>query len=150
MAKIGDIVEIRTRKGFAYAHFTHKHPSYGSLLRVFNKTRESRPGNIASAVSGEPSFECFFPLGAAIRRGIVQIAGRTPVLEEAQIFPTFRTGLPDREGKIQEWRLWDGERSWRAGVLTPELRKLSLLGTVNDTLLVERIESDWTPESGAG
>jgi hypothetical protein len=33
-ARIGDVVEIPTARGLAYAHLTHKAPIYGHLIRV--------------------------------------------------------------------------------------------------------------------
>ena len=40
--KIGDIIEIPTRSGFAYAQFTHKHNLYGALLRVYNTIYQTK------------------------------------------------------------------------------------------------------------
>jgi hypothetical protein len=142
--KIGDIVEITTGKGLAYAHYTHKHhtpPRYGALLRVFGKIHGVRPGDFTELVRNRPTFMCFFPLGAAVNRGIVSIVGNVAVPLEAQAFPTFRAGMAN------VWWLWDGEKEWRVGELTAEQRRLSIRGVWNDTLLIERIESGWTPET---
>jgi hypothetical protein len=146
VARIGDIVEIGTGAGLAFAHFTHKHPQYGALLRVFSKVYDRRPIDITDVVGGAPSFNCFFPLGAALRRGIVSIVGWIQLSDRAAQFPVFRTGMPDREGNVSQWWLWDGEHEWRVGDLTPAQRRLSILGTINDTLLIDRILSGWTPE----
>ena len=48
--KIGDIVEIKTGKGLAYAHYTHKHKQYGALLRVFRKFYGVRPSDFTELV----------------------------------------------------------------------------------------------------
>jgi hypothetical protein len=50
-------------------------------------------------------------------------------------------------GKVKVWWLWDGEREWQVGELTEEQRGLSFREVWNDTLLIERIESGWTPET---
>ena len=146
MAGVGDIVEINTQNGLAYAHVTHEHKQYGSLLRVYNRTYSARPDPIAAAVSCDPSFSCFFPLKHAVRRKIVSVVGQADVPPAARYFPTFRTGVPDRSGKVRVWFLWDGSNEWRVGDLTPEQRRLPILGVINDTLLVERIESEWRPQ----
>lgn len=65
--KIGDIIEIPTRLGFAYAQFTHKHSMYGALLRVYNTVYQTRLSLdvIQSVVSvREPDFSMFFPTGS--------------------------------------------------------------------------------------
>jgi hypothetical protein len=148
--KIGDIVEIKTGKGLAYAQYTHKHdkpPRYGALLRVFGKFYDVRPSDLTELVRNRPAFMCFFPLGAAVNRSIVSIVGNVAVPLEAQAFPIFRAGVIDPSTrKVNVWWLWDGEREWRVGEITAEQRRLSIRGVWNDTLLVERIESGWTPE----
>jgi hypothetical protein len=144
--ELGAVIEIRAPSGLAYAHYTHKHPQYGALLRVFSRKHAARPAKIADAVSGPPDFECFFPLEAAVRRRVVAVAGHVSIPEEARAFPTFRNGIPDREGRVLAWWLWDGEHERRLGELTDDQRRLSILGTINDTLLIERVESGWRPE----
>jgi hypothetical protein len=146
--RIGDVMEIRTTKGFAYAQYTHKHRMLGALLRVFGSLHDSGASDLVQVVSEAPAFFCFFPLTAAIGMGIVKVVGNVPLSPEAQVFPLFRTGIPDRSTKkVDVWRLWDGERSWPVGRLTAEQRKLSMCEGWNDTLLIERLESGWRPEN---
>ena len=75
--KIGDVIEIRTRKGLAYAHYTHKHKQYGALLRVFDSIYDARPSNYTAVVRQRPAFSCFFPLSAAVNKKIVSIIGNS-------------------------------------------------------------------------
>ena len=44
------------------------------------------------------------------------------------------------------WWLWDGERSWRVGDLTPDQYKIQLRRQVNEVALVQMIEQGFTPE----
>jgi hypothetical protein len=65
-------------------------------------------------------------------------------------FPIFRDGVADpRTGKIVNWWLWDGEREWLVGGLTDEQKKYPIREIVNDTLLMERIESGSTSDDEA-
>ncbi|MCL2656094.1 MAG: hypothetical protein FWD62_01525 [Betaproteobacteria bacterium] len=146
--KIGDIVEIETGKGLSYAQYTHWHKQYGALLRVFGNFYDIRPGDFDELVKSKPKFMCFFPLGAAVNEGVVSIVDNVALPSEAQKFPTFRAGVIDSATrKVGVWRLWDGEKEWRVGRLTAEQRRLSIRGVWNDILLIERIESEWTPET---
>jgi hypothetical protein len=148
--KIGDIVEIATKRGFAYAQFTHKHKMYGALLRLLPGFYDHRPADLARLASSGTKFVTFFPLGAAVNRGIVEVVGNMAVPDEAKPFPLFRAGTPDRDTKkVNTWWLWDGEKAWRVGELTPEQMKLPIRGIWNDTALVERLESDWLPENNS-
>lgn len=147
--KIGDIVEIRTAKGLAYAQFTHKHKMWGALLRILPGFFEQRPADFLPVVEQAESFVIFFPLQAAINREIFEIVGNEAVPVAAQAFPVFRgAGHIDRQGKIHNWYLWDGVKDGPLFThLTDELRKLPKLQSWNDTLLVQRIEEGWTPEN---
>src|SRR5687768_9030137 len=138
--KIGDVIEIDTGQGLAYAHYSHQHPMYGGLLRVFSDLKKERPSDLAAAVAGEPTFLTFFPVKAAVSRGIVSVAGHVPLSDLSKTFPIFRDGMANpRTGRVEQWWLWNGEEEWRVGPLTEEMRRLPIRGVWNDTLLKERI-----------
>lgn len=144
--RIGDIIEIPTPRGYAYAQYTHKVPSYGELLRILPGLYESRPADVASLSRMRERFHVFFPLGIATARGIVSIAGTAEIPEQARAFPTFRmAGGQDRSGRIRNWWLWDGREQRYVGQLTPEQCHLSIAEVWNDTLLIERLASRWSP-----
>lgn len=144
--KIGDVIEIPTAKGFAYAQFSHSHARYGALLRVLDGIFEVRPEDLNKVVNQQEIFMTFFPLQAAVDKKIFEVIGNFLVPEAAMKFPLFRTGVIDpATGKVKVWWLWDGEKEWRVNDITTEQRKLPLRGIWNDTLLIERIEQGWTP-----
>lgn len=146
--RIGDLVEIKTAKGFSYALYTHRHSEYGVLLRVFTKQYDERPKDLSTVIDDRVQVSCFFPLGAAVRRKIVACVGNVVVPGELIPFPIFRDAMVDfRTGKVAYWKLWDGEKSWQVESLTPEQRHLPIKGIWNDTLLIERIEEGYRAES---
>ncbi len=140
--KLGDIVEIPLPgNGTGYAQYTHKHKQYGALLRVFQIRRKVE--DIADLSNSPLQFTSFFPLGAAVNRGIVSIVGNLPVKDEFQAFPIFRTGVVNASGVVEVWWLWDGESETRIGKLTPKQMEYPIRGVINDTLLIERICTGW-------
>ena len=144
--KVGDIVEIKTSRGLAYAIFTHKHPRYGVLLRVFDGFFESRPSDLAILASRDVSMEALFPLQAAVDRGNVGIVGNLSVPLILSEFPTFRAGMVHPlTGKVKDWWLWNGTEEWRIGELSNDQRNLPIRGVWNDTLLIQRLENGWRP-----
>lgn len=149
-AKIGDIVEIKTAKGLAYALYSHRHsapPKFGDLTRVFAGIHPSWPVPITSVTDDDILFTTFFPLGAAVNRDIVEIVGHMDVPDALKPFPVFRNGTPHPETKrVGVWWLWDGSKQWRVDALTREQALYPILGVWNDTLLIERIEQGWRPE----
>jgi hypothetical protein len=143
--RLGDIIEIVTSKGLGYAQYSHKNLEFGSLLRVFVPIFRERPTDFSALIASEPGFLTFFPLGAAVNRGLVTVAAHAVLPLEAQTFPLFRCGFENpMTGKIDCWWLWDGEKEWRVGTLLTDQYRLPLREIINDTLLIERIETGWT------
>jgi len=60
--RIGDVIEIPTAKGLAYAQFTHKMPVYGRLIRVVEGIWRTRPHAFEEVVIAPTRFFTFFPL----------------------------------------------------------------------------------------
>jgi len=150
-ATLGDIIEIPVATGLAYAQYTHQHATHGGLIRVFDKIFNDRPGDLSTCAMLPVRFSVFFPVRAAVQRGIVHVAGHADIAPANQAFPLFRSGNPDPKTKrVGVWWLWNGERSWRVGELTTEQRKLDLKEIWNDSMLVQRIEEGWRPENDLG
>src|SRR5262245_42919093 len=145
--KIGDVIEIPTSVGLAYAQFSHKHDDYGALIRVLPGVHTGRPMDLGGLVDVKETYCVFLWLQSAINRGIFEVVGNHPVPLASRSFPLFRCGLPDRTGKVRVWWLWDGEREWMVGDIGSEQRKLSIRGIWTDPLLIERIEEGWLPET---
>lgn len=143
----GDVFEIKTKKRLAYAQYVLRDSEMGVLIRVLPGFHEMRPINFAEVVAQPERFAIFFPLRAAIDQGIFEIVAHEKIPEASQKLPVFRArGHVDREGFVHDWRLLDGEKSVRVGKLSAEQRKLPIKELWNDTLLIERIEEEWSPE----
>lgn len=146
--KIGDVVEVKTSRGFSYLHYTHKHRQYGALLRAFAGFHDTRPSALPELMARPAAFQCFFPLRAALDQGIVSVVGNVELSASEKNFPTFRAGVMNpATRKVDVWWLWNGQEEWKVGDLTAEQRRLSIRGVWNDTLLRDRLESEWWPET---
>jgi hypothetical protein len=145
---IGDIIEIPTSNGLCYAHYTHEHRTYGSLIRVFPRFYEVRPVDVQLLVCGDPKFLCFVPIDKSIRHGDFVIVGNAELKSDAKIFPTFRAGMKSpATDKVENWWFWDGNNEWKVGNITEDQRKMPLRQVWNDTMLLHRIVSGWTPQN---
>ena len=146
--KIGDVIEIQTAKGFAYAQYAIKEKGFGALLRVLPCFYKTRPSDFTKIILERERFVTYFPLQAAINKKIFTVVANCLIPEHAKKIPLFRAaGYVDRQGKVHNWFLHDGETSWRIEELTPEQAKLPIRAVWNDTLLVERVEKEWTSET---
>jgi hypothetical protein len=146
--KIGDIVEIPTAKGFAYAQFTHEHSRFGALIRILPSFFPVRPLKVDEIASSQEVFFTFVPLQTLVNSKVWQIVATCDIPKRIRDFPILRFGLPDRHGHVSSWKLWDGEKEWSVGTLTSEQKRLSIRSILNAALIVERIETGWRPENG--
>jgi hypothetical protein len=147
MIKVGDVFQIKTSIGEAYFQYTKKNPTMGSLIRVLPGTYSAEEVNLKELVDVKTNFWIFFPVGAALKRGIIKKAGHFPIPEHSLEAPTFRAGVTDPLTKrVETWWFWDGMKEWKVGEINVEQRKFPIRGSWNDTLLIQRIEEGWLPE----
>lgn len=148
--KIGDVVEVLTSKGLAYAQVTHihseEHSSYGPLLRIAPGFFTERPERFEELLWKEPVAMMFCALQAAIKSGICEIVANVCVPEQAKSFPLFRASNDDPGADTpKNWWFWDGDRTWPVGKITLEQRRMPLREIADGVLLRERIEAGWSP-----
>jgi len=143
--KIGDVVELEVKEGYAYCVFSHYHdepPKYGALLRILNGVFSERQHAFEGLVAGKEKSSVFFPLQAAVNKGLVRVVGHIELPEHMKAFPLFKNH-PDPKASVTDtgWCLWDGKREWQVGTLSEEQRSYPYPDVVNDTALREMIES---------
>jgi hypothetical protein len=139
--KIGDVIQIPTKRGFAYAQYTHYHKKYSALIQVAPGFFKVEPSDMDAILELPPKFIQFFPLQASVDKKIFKVIGNYNVLESRLTFPLFRNpGFVDKNGKVHNWYIWDGHQSVFFDKLTWEQEKLPILGICNDTALIETLE----------
>ncbi|SKD04880.1 hypothetical protein SAMN05445504_9329 [Burkholderia sp. CF099] len=147
MIKAGDVFAIKTSKGEAYFQYIGKLPPMGSLIRILPGTFASEPSDWDALMGCNTNFWIFFPVAAALKRGIVRKVTRCAIPDHSTTPPTFRAGVVDPStGRVETWWFWDGKKEWQVGQISQEQRKLPIRGAWNDTLLIQRIEEGWLPE----
>ncbi|WP_218585494.1 MULTISPECIES: hypothetical protein [Pseudomonas] len=146
MINVGDVFAVATKNGKAYFQFVKKISPMGSLIRVLPGTYHEKP-DLDVLVEEKTNFWVFFPVSAALKKGIIQKAKVCIIPAHSQETPTFRAGVVDSStGRVETWWFWNEEEEWEVGKITEEQRKFPIRGSWNDTLLVQRIEEGWSPE----
>lgn len=144
--KIGDIIEIRSKRGLAYAQYTHHHHEWNAVLRVFDGVFPLRPTDWNDIASQPVRFNVFFPLRSAVRQKHVEVVGHAATAPPME-FPVFRGGNRDvATGKIYRWFLWKGELDYPADVPKSVLRTFSEHHSVDIEFLENLIDTEWSPE----
>jgi hypothetical protein len=65
-AQVGDVFEIVTQKGLAYAQYSHWHDQYGELIRVLPGLYSARPNELCGVVGVPERYFVFYTLRAAL------------------------------------------------------------------------------------
>lgn len=143
--KIGDIIEIALRCGFAYCQFLGKHHYYGAAIRVYPNRFENHVHDF-SWMASSSGYVTFYPLGSAVRQKLVAIVGSLPVLPGMGVPSTLRrAGAIGPNGEILAWIIEYSEKEELRRELADEEKALPIAAIWNHEMLVIRIENGWSP-----
>lgn len=142
-AKIGDILEVLTKKRLAYVQYTHEN-EYGGVIRVLPGIFDHplQKDTLCKLATHPHEFIAIIPVTAAVSRKIFKVAAHCDIPEFANSHPIFRSS----KGEYEDYTLWDGEKEWSKDELSEDEKKFPILSIWNDTLLAERIADGWRPE----
>jgi hypothetical protein len=135
---------IPTDAGFALGIVAHqdKEHTYGSLVWMADRFFEEPP-TIDDVASVGWRWCVFFPVGAAARRRIVELIGKTDLPKEIQGMPLLRSG--GITGMNPRW-IVVRDVVHRVRTATADDMALSIKCVVNDTRLIEMLVTGWKPE----
>lgn len=107
----GDILEIDTPRGPAYAQVTHNHPAYPEVVRILSGPRDDRPDDLEALAAAQTLFTALAPMGVAVEASSERVRriGTAAIPAQCRRFPTFRIAIRDRYGDVIYWWLWDGD-----------------------------------------
>lgn len=88
--KIGDIIEIKASTGLLYAQYTHYHPYYTTLIRVFSKAYETRPSNFSEVIQKPVMKDVFFAFSSKPNKNNFPIVSNEIVTEKLMEFPFYQ------------------------------------------------------------
>jgi Regulator of ribonuclease activity B len=151
--RLGDIVEIQTPGGLAYLQYTSRHPRLGDTVRVLPGLFAERPAAAElNALAAKEGYFTFYPVGAAIRQGLVEIAANCPIALNLEAPSALRRiGSMTPEGKVVAWRISDGTKEALVKrELTAEERRIPIASIWNHEFLVSRLSEQWRPEHETG
>ena len=129
--KFGDIIEIPTIKGFAYALYTHDdlRKYYDEMIRVLPGFFSTRPECFDFLVQEGEQFTTFTSIRLGLRYNQAEIVGNVAIPEWAKARPRFKAGsFPMPDGSCDPWWILNehGLNSTCVGKLTPEFQNLPL------------------------
>src|SRR5262249_52950294 len=151
---LGDIIEIKTARGFAYAQYVNHKPKYGPLMRILPGTFPQRLKHFEQIVRERGSYCCFWNPKSALAKRTVKLVGNLAIPSEYLKMPTFKWGLASiTTGRVAEWSIWNGSDQRRGFLGSRPVRRLTraqkrypIDELVPLEYVVARIERGWRPE----
>jgi len=140
---IGSVYEIQTGRGLVYVQCTHQAKDGSAVMRLLDGFHGQRP----STFDTKTRFLFLLPARASAHDEFLKRVGNFNLPEESRDFPIFRNGTPGPDGKVATWWFWNGDDEWKVGSLSAEERRYPLREFWSYPLLVEKIETGWTPET---
>ncbi len=126
--------------GFAVGLMTHHRPKVGHLVWIAQDTFGDPPTEADVRSIERWRWPVFFPLGAALRRGIVTKVADVPVPAGLERWPTMRSG-----NRQMGWTLVNFEGPGTLPRRPANDSSIPIYSVVNDTALREMIVSNWRP-----
>ena len=146
----GDVFEIPTAKGLAYAQYSHECERLGTLVRVIPGFLARRPTDF-SFIGRRPDVAFFrvIPVSVVGWRRLAARVSNQPIPEDIRAFPKLRAVVGRRADAPLEqtrWRVFDGEEYGPPQALNEEIERLSETGTPTWDDFVRQVEDEWRPE----
>jgi hypothetical protein len=143
--KVGDVFSILTNSGDAFLHYIGKGWDGIERIRVLGFLRNDND-TVELLVSRRELFVIGFPLLAAYKKGIVKKTQYHS--NDHMVLPRYSRSPNSIRGELLGWIIHDAEkRLYEHFVdLTDEQLKINPSGIINDTLLIERLESGFSLE----
>lgn len=136
-AKPGDVLRLRTPKGFAYLQYIGRHSEYGDVVLVSPKLSERVD---AQTFSG--GYVAFYPVAAALAQRLVEVVDHSmpPKLPQRLRRPRARSGL-----RITTWVIENGTNETVKAKLSEDDLQLPIAVIWNHELLTQRVQEGWDP-----
>jgi hypothetical protein len=150
--KLGDVIEFRTSKGFAYAQYVFKHTNaqgYGELLRIIEGVSAIPTSDLDLICSRRTLYVCFCRPQPELKSGKCKIVGNAAIPSELEKLPKFKWACRNIiSGRVIRWEIWDGKTRKGRPVtkLNIQAKQYPLLEIVTLEDVIHRLDTDWKPE----
>ncbi|MBL8695793.1 MAG: hypothetical protein JNJ88_16995 [Planctomycetes bacterium] len=147
IARPGDVLEIRTAKGFAYAVISHIHPAHGALLRVLRGFRRDRPATWDWVALAPLQLSVFCYPTAVFAGNEIVVAHRGAVPASLSAWPQFKAVKPGATGAAAGVAAvvdLEEEKSIPGAEAGPDAMSLPTLETTDPALIVAYVEEEFS------
>ena len=156
-SRIGDVIALETKSGFAYLQVTHEHPFSrvtGPVLRVIEGTTAKRlsDADVAAHVEGRTLYYTMIRVADYLAKNpspLSVVAEALPIPEHARAFPSFLFHWGSTRDGRPVFGVWDGgvhPAGQVVGLLTEGQLRMSVARSGRDPVdVAEDIERGWTP-----
>lgn len=148
-ARFGDVIEISTPRGLAYAQYVTRHPDYGDVMRILPGLFVTRPANLEELVQ-EVGFFAFYPLAVAVARRMVDVVANMQIPAGCEGPRKLRrAGVRSNDGRVLTWVITGENGDYVREKLSSEEKRLPIVAIWNHEMLVQQLDANWRPEQEA-
>jgi hypothetical protein len=125
VVRIGDVVEVKSRRGVFYLHATHEHALwrlYGPVMRVLPGFHKPALATLDALVAGPTKFHAVVRINEDLAKRRARVVGNFEVPSHEQAFPTFRYALGKTRDGRWGWLTWKGGET---GIRPPMVEPLT-------------------------
>ena len=146
--RIGDVVEIKTRRGRAYAQVSHRSRGGMPLLRILPGYFDKRPADIDRLVAEPTRYYVSLLTDELSGLSSYEHIGADEVPQHARRFrPVILTAVLDRV-RTMSWQVWDGVDEWQTSTPIIAGRRAPELARHSPGSVIRELEQDLDPPSG--
>jgi len=146
---VGNLIEIKLSKGFAYGLCTHDLKTQGQVILLYRDILAAALENPVTSLADTPyRMAIKLPLRYVLKDSVVRLVGKKALSRSEKILPKFRSlGLFGPGEKPKGWWIVEGEsETWVEG-LTQEMAHYSDDGLYNLEAIEDLFEKDLYPHS---
>jgi hypothetical protein len=142
---VGDVLEVRSSRGYSYVQYVGKHPEYGDVIRVFQGCFNARQFDVGSSAT-HTAYLAFYSARAAVSQGFAEIVETIPLPAGTRV-PSHvrRAGARGTGGEIRTWIIEKDGQEVVKHELTESERQLPIAAIWDHELLTLRISEKWDP-----
>lgn len=122
----------------------------GDLIRVFEKAPKAKSSDLLDVENLKELFHVFFPLGPALKQKIFERVRNCPLPQSYHPPKQMKTPFEiDHNENILSWSIFDLSTGKQKVVkkLSKTQLKYSPYEIWNDTLIIQAIKEEWTPDN---
>jgi hypothetical protein len=143
--KTGDVLEVKSSRGYTYIQYVGKHAEYGDVIRVLPGIYDRSLPDVREIVESV-GYLGFYSARAAVSQGLAMILGPFPLPSSTSVpINVRRAGARGPDGTVLTWIIEREGQEFVRENLTDSEKQLPIAAIWDHELLMLRVCEGWHP-----